>query len=152
VTHGARIGDWILILDADETFDEPKKVSEYILKADVQGCDALGFRLYDMWDNEHYREDEFWQAHKAYWPFAVKFSDLDYFWKETPLHCGRFPMNTVVKVAGCPVKIQHWGWTRGREEKYERYLKADPQGRIGIMEQYKSILDPSPTLRRFNDV
>jgi hypothetical protein len=47
--------------------------------------------------------------------------------------------------------IQHWGWSRpeDRKAKYERYMKADPEGKNGSLAQYRSILDPKPALRRF---
>jgi glycosyltransferase involved in cell wall biosynthesis len=150
-TEGAAFGDWILCLDADETFDKPELVKSYIPQAEAAGCNSLAFRLYDMWDETHFRDDYYWQAHNGVWPFCVKHEDLDYFWKETPLHCGRFPMNAGNKIAMCPVRIQHWGWSRpeDRREKYDRYMRADPEGESGCLGQYQSILDPNPTLRRF---
>lgn len=153
-THEADFGDWILCLDADETFDKPELLREYIQKADAAGCNCLVFPLYDMWDAEHYRDDYYWQGHNGLWPFCVKYEDIDYFWKETPLHCGRFPMNAVNRMAPCPIRVQHWGWARpeDRQEKYERYMKSDPNGVYGCMEQYKSIMDVNPVLRRFNNV
>ncbi|HBV95796.1 MAG TPA: hypothetical protein DEF36_01925 [Desulfotomaculum sp.] len=147
----AKPDDWILCLDADETFDRPDLIRDYIQQAEAAGCNSLAFPLYDMWSPTHYRDDEYWQAHNGVWPFCVKYEDIDYFWKETPLHCGRFPMNAGVKIASCPVRIQHWGWARpeDRREKYERYMRADPEGKSGCLEQYKSILDKNPVLRRF---
>lgn len=150
-TYEAKLGDWILCLDADETFDKPKLLRDYIKKAEAAGCNSLAFSLYDMWNPTHYRDDEFWQAHNGVWPFCVKYEDLDYFWKETPLHCGRFPMNAINKIAACPIRIQHWGWARldDRQDKYDRYIRSDPKGEYGCLSQYQSILDPSPVLRRF---
>jgi glycosyltransferase involved in cell wall biosynthesis len=150
-TQVADFGDWILCLDADETFDNPELVRHYIELAENAKCNSLAFRLYDMWDEAHYRDDEYWQGHNGVWPFCVKYEDLGYFWKETPLHCGRFPMNAVNRMASCPIRIQHWGWARpeDRQEKYERYIRADPKGEFGCLEQYKSILDENPVLRRF---
>lgn len=144
-------GDWILCLDADETFDKPELLRDYIKKADAAGCNSLAFALYDMWDETHYRDDYYWRGHNGAWPFCVKYEDIDYFWKETPLHCGRFPMNAINKIASCPIRIQHWGWARpeDRQEKYERYMKSDPNGEYGCLAQYQSILDPNPSLKEF---
>jgi glycosyltransferase involved in cell wall biosynthesis len=152
VTHGARDGDWILCLDADETFDYPDYVKSYILQADNAACNGLGVSLYDMWDPTHYRDDKYWTAHYGVWVMAVKYEDKkEYLWREQALHCGRFPINAGCKIAECPVRIQHWGWSRAEDrlEKYERYMKADPEGKHGILAQYKSILDEKPNLRRF---
>jgi glycosyltransferase involved in cell wall biosynthesis len=146
-----RPGDWILCLDADETFEHPDQVRKYIQLAEQYGCDGLGFPLYDMWNSEEYRDDEFWTAHNRLWIMAIMVRDKDYVWKNTTLHCGRFPENVNTQIAQCPIKIQHWGWSRpeDRKLKYERYMLADPDGKNGSLEQYKSILDPEPNLRRF---
>jgi glycosyltransferase involved in cell wall biosynthesis len=150
-THEADFGDWVLCLDADETFDKPELLRDYIKKADAAGCNSLAFPLYDMWSETHYRDDNFWQGHNGVWPFCVKYEDTDCFWKETPLHCGRFPINAGNKIAMCPIKIQHWGWAKpeDRQAKYDRYMRTDPGGKYGCLEQYQSILDPEPVLRRF---
>jgi len=150
-THGARESDWIICLDADETFDHPELVKSYILQADNAGCNGLGFPLYDMWSETHYRNDELWNAHLRPWVMAVKYEKKDWYWRETALHCGRFPMNAGCKIATCPVRIQHWGWSRpeDRRIKFDRYMKADPNGKNGSLEQYLSIMDENPNLRRF---
>lgn len=153
-THEAKDGDWILCLDADETLPESQVelVKSYMLLADEVKCNGLGFELYDMWDDTHYRDDELWNAHLRPWVMAVKYeAGKEYFWKETALHCGRFPMNSGCNIAMSPLKIQHWGWSRteDRKKKYERYIQADPEGKNGILAQYQSILDENPNLRRF---
>lgn len=151
-THGARDGDWILCLDADETFDKPELVKSYALMADNAECNGLGFPLYDMWSETHYRDDSLWNAHLRNWVMAVKYEEgKEMYWRETTLHCGRFPMNAGCKIATCPVRLQHWGWSRAedRQIKYERYMKADLDGKSGNLAQYQSIIDEAPNLRRF---
>lgn len=150
-THGAREGDWILCLDADETFANPEVVKPYILQADKYDCNGLGFPLYDMWSLTHYRDDYLWNAHERMWVMCVRYEDKEYFWHNQPLHCGRFPMNAGCRIASSPVRIQHWGWSRpeDRRIKYERYLKADPQGKNGSLAQYLSIMDSEPHLVKF---
>ncbi len=146
--------DWILCLDADETLTNPEKLREAIMFADLHPeVDAIAFPLYDMWDETHYRDDEHWNAHTREWVMCVKYDpNREYVWRETPLHCGRFPLNActnAVMVEG--MAIQHWGWSRApdREAKYKRYMAADPEGKSGSLAQYRSILDPEPVLRRF---
>lgn len=146
--------DWILILDADEMFED-RAIEEIPRLINQNEIDLICFRLYDFWDENHYREDDFWQAHKIYRPFLVRYiPDFTYKWRETPQHCGRFPCNiTELKTAGSPLRVKHLGWAnpRDREEKYNRYKSLDPQGIYGIKEQYESILDPYPNLVKWQE-
>jgi hypothetical protein len=72
-------------------------------------------------------------------------------WNEQGLHCGRFPMNKLICPINSGINIKHMGWStqKDREEKYKRYLRIDPDGKYGILEQYLSILDPKPELSLF---
>lgn len=146
--------DWILILDADEIFEEraPAVLKELARRPDVY---YYSFRLYDMWDESHYREDAYWSAHKWYRPFMVRYiPDFNYTWKETPLHCGRFPVNIdSFKGENSELRIKHLGWLKpeDRLKKYFRYKALDPDSRYGVAEQYQSILDPRPNLLPWRD-
>lgn len=146
--------EWILCLDADEVL-ERRGANE--LRRLVQDSDTFyyAFRLYDMWDPLHYREDGYWQAHKTYRIFLVRYvPGFIYEWNESPQHCGRFPKN-VIQLPGkaSDLRIKHFGWADpiSRREKYKRYLALDPEARYGIREQYESILDPHPTLIRWQE-
>ena len=33
------------------------------------------FRLYDFWDEEHYREDSLWNAHNVYRLFMIRYQE-----------------------------------------------------------------------------
>ncbi len=154
-TSEAKTGDWILCLDADETMPNIYLLPPLLPIIKDIGCECAAFRLYDMWDEARYRDDDLWSGHKRHWPFCVMYNaDKEYEWQETPLHCGRFPKNAYERMAQTGIAILHWGWSReeDRKAKYERYLKADPEGKWGFMEQYLSILDKNPNLRRFDGV
>lgn len=95
-------------------------------------------------------KDNYWQAHNYFRPFLVRYQpNFNYEWNEQPLHCGRFPKN-INSLCGClcAIRLKHLGWSNKqlREEKYKRYLKLDPEGKYGVMEQYKAILDQDPRL------
>ena len=147
-------GGWILCLDADELL-EPRAIEELpsiAALAEQHACDGLAFGLYDMWSPTYYRDDHLWTAHKRPWIMAVRYDPKrTYTWKETPLHCGRFPLNACTKYCGTGLRLKHMGWSRpgDRREKYERYRRSDPEGKWGIPEQYESILDPEPNLVEF---
>ncbi|UHA72580.1 glycosyltransferase [Paenibacillus sp. 481] len=141
--------DWILNVDADELFDQQlDQHIEALLRQHVY--DAFYFRLYDMWNETHYREDYFWRAHLIYRPFLVRPHCLaSTAWKETNQHCGRFPLEIEQLSFAChSARIQHFGWAtpQDRLHKAERYRLLDPEGQYGWLEQYESILDPAPPL------
>lgn len=141
---------WIIIMDADELFEDnaSKKLRE--LLSCSANFDYLSFRLFDLWTETQYRDDPLWQAHKWYRPFIVRnIPDFQAQWQETPQHCGRFPKNIMDLRGGTsPLRIKHLGWVRPQDRlaKYYRYQELDPNGTYGNLEQYRSILDPSPNL------
>ncbi len=142
--------DWILCLDSDEIFEEAFKtqIEDVIRQTDY---DAIYFRLYDMWSETHYRDDAYWRAHQFYQPFLVRYRPgLDYVWKETPVHCGRLPLNIKASFTYLlhPARLRHYGWAKEEDRiaKYNRYLQHDPGAKFGWQAQYDSILDPNPNL------
>lgn len=146
--------DWILILDADEMFDDKASV---VLRELSQRPNmfSYSFRLYDMWAEKAYREDPYWMAHNSYRPFMVKYMPgFNYVWRESPQHCGRFPQN-IYELAGdiSDLRLKHLGWMKAEDriEKYIRYKRLDPNAVFGIAEQYESILDPNPNLIPWED-
>jgi hypothetical protein len=146
--------DWILCLDADEILEDRafRELRRLTGRPDV---DAYTFRLYDFWDTERYREDRLWRAHLTFRPFMVRYQPrFPYEWHASPLHCGRFPRNVLVlPSAMTDLRVKHFGWAtlEDRRRKYDRYMAADPDGAYGNLEQYLSILDPNPTLRRWSE-
>lgn len=150
----AQDGDLLLCLDADELIDEKHfDFVKFVLRTLPEGVDAMGFKLHDMWNETHYREDIYWQAHFHYWPFCVRFDkNKNYTWLEKKLHCGRFPANAAQKMIPTQIPVKHMGWSREEDRlfKFERYMEIDPSGFNGWLEQYHSILDPNPNLKLFS--
>lgn len=141
--------DWILVLDADEIFETNFKTQiAPLLVQDM--IDVFYFRLYDFWDENHFREDPYWNAHDVYRPFLVRYKkDFTYQWNMQPLHCGRLPCNiNELSGATTSLRLKHYGWSKAddRITKYHRYKTLDPNGTFGIMAQYESILDEHPNL------
>ncbi|MCK9520004.1 MAG: glycosyltransferase family 2 protein [Dehalococcoidia bacterium] len=146
--------EWFLLLDADEIF-EPKAEIEIPKLINQTYCDTWTFRLYDMWDESHYREDHLWNAHLTYRPFLIRYQpNFEYQWNETPLHCGRMPVNvTYLPTYRSDLKIKHLGWMtkEDRIKKYFFYAERDPKGEWGIPAQYQSILDKNPRLKLWEE-
>ncbi len=146
--------DWILVLDADEIFEDKFKdeVKELIAN---ENADAYYFRLYDFWDENNYREDQYWSAHMSYRPFLIRYKpEIQYTWKETAQHCGRLPLNiNEYPVSISHLRLKHYGWARedDRKSKYERYQTLDPDAKYGWKEQYESILDKTPHLVKWEE-
>jgi hypothetical protein len=144
--------DWVLNLDADEILEEEcTQRLRALTKQDRYRY--IGFSLYDMWDEQHYRDDILWTAHRRTWGFMYRYTPFfNYEWQHTAQHCGRNPRNLdFFELAHSDLKVRHMGWSResDRLEKYQRYMQLDPLGRFGSMDQYQSILDPSPRLVAF---
>ncbi|OME94851.1 MULTISPECIES: glycosyltransferase [Paenibacillus] len=141
--------DWILNLDADEIF-ESRFSEEIHLLLKQSEVDVVCFRLYDFWNQTHYREDHLWRSHFTYRPFLIRYRhDFVYNWKETPQHCGRFPENIFeLPHQLSDLRLKHYGWAKSeyRIEKFQRYMLLDPEAKFGWMEQYLSILDENPNL------
>lgn len=141
--------DWLLLLDADEVFED-RAVTELPRLTATPNVDVYYFRLYDFWDSERYRDDTLWRAHRQYQPFLLRFRrDFAYEWANAPLHSGRTPIN-LKRLAGAAslLRLKHLGWVRpeDRAAKYRQYAMLDPAGRFNLAAQYRSILDPEPRL------
>ena len=146
--------DWILFLDADEIFEDGFKTGVKELISNRSNSVYL-FRLYDFWDEEHYREDGLWQAHKIYRPFMLRYDkNTRYTFNETDQHCGRMPANVFeLKYELSSYRLKHYGWAdkNERTRKFKRYMDLDPKGQYGSLLQYISILDETPNLIKWED-
>jgi len=146
--------DWILMIDADEIFEQsaPRLLRLLLIN---QEADAYAFRLYDMWNKKQYREDQHWKAHHYFRPLLVRYkADRHYKWLETPQHCGRLPANIMeLRIIKSMLRVKHLGWIRSQDKlsKFYRYRKLDPAAQYGIAEQYLSILDPRPNLLQWEE-
>jgi GT2 family glycosyltransferase len=145
--------DWIMILDADEIFENRFKSVVRDLINQKNEIHLYRFRLHDFWNETQYRDDSHWCAHNYYKPFLLRYKKgFDYTWKNTKQHCGRFPNNIYQdNNASSDLRLKHFGWSTStlRENKYKRYMELDPYGLYGNMDQYLSILDENVNLIDF---
>lgn len=148
----AKHNDWIICLDADELVGVNTERFKNFIELLPLHIDGIGFRLFDMWDMDHYREDNHWKAHFYPWCFAVRYDEnKEYKWHDKALHCGRFPANASERMLPTEIPVKHYGWAleEDRKKKYDRYMRIDGEGKHGILAQYNSILDESPRLIRY---
>ena len=143
--------EWILFLDADEIFENKFKNEIRFVLASDPSVYVYKFRRYDFWDRTHYRDDSLWRAHNTYDVFMLRYDEtFKYcFARRTNQHCGRMPSNIkYLKWGHSELKLKHYGWIgeEKRKEKYDRYMRLDPEGKDGSLAQYKSIMDKSPHL------
>lgn len=145
--------DWILFLDADEIIEDRfRRIKNHLLSNN--DIDLYCFRVFDMWDENHYREDELWE-NKTYHRFLLRYQPkFKYKFLKKKQHCGRMPANvTYLPYAEVDIRVKHYGWANenDRKRKYERYKKLDPNGQFGNIKQYESIMDKNPNLIMFKE-
>lgn len=145
--------EWIVFLDADQLFESKAKdnLTELL---NQNHFDVLYFRLYDFWDDKHYREDKFWNAHSIYRPFILRYiPNFNYVWRETAQHCGSFPYSiTTLPGLASNLRVKHMGWAKeeDRIHKYKRYMELY-EGKYGNTEQYNAVLDENPRLIKWEE-
>ncbi|WP_077624191.1 glycosyltransferase [Sediminibacillus massiliensis] len=148
--------DWLLSIDADEVFERSfKKKVQFLINQDQY--DWVSFRIYDFWGGKtHYREDEHWNLHKRHTMMLVRYlPGFPCYYLKKDHHVHRLPLSYQT-LKGCmtDIRVKHFGWSgdeTDRHNKYQRYMKMDPQGRWGNKEQYLSILDRSPKLLEWKE-
>jgi hypothetical protein len=147
-------GDWVFIIDADEVIREPGNLRHKIDNA-LLSDNRVYMPVYDMWDETHYREDEYWNGHKGNFLVGIKKESVyePYSNFEGKLHCGRFPIDfydhsRIVQYYIPHDGVKHMGWAKveDRVKKYKRYMRLDVMGSYGSYRQYDSILDANPNL------
>ena len=140
--------DWILTIDADELL-ETRAIAELPVLLGSSSCDVVALRLFDMWNDNHFRDDELWCAHRRHWPLLVRPISGPVSWRASDQHCGRWPVDIERRRwERTELRVQHLGWMRAadREAKHARYLRLDPDARGVSAAHYRSILDPAPQL------
>ena len=144
--------DWILFLDADDIFEDIMKFKSKELTSNPD-VDVYKFRYFDMWNENEYREDEYWSAHYRYKPFLIRYQPkFKYKYLKWNHHCGRVPKDLdLLPNKNSDIRIKHMGWSKeiDRKNKFLRYQKMDPNAEFGISKQYESILDKTPNLIKF---
>ncbi|MCS1351934.1 glycosyltransferase [Mechercharimyces sp. CAU 1602] len=142
--------DWILVIDADEIYEEQAlhKLRELINQGEY---DWYGFQFYDFWDGyTHYRQDHLWRSPHVKVTLVRYIPELAYTFPQMNHHVPKIPL-IYQQLPGkvTDLRVKHLGWAGDEKERYQkylRYLEMDPEGKYGSMAQYQSILDKNPRL------
>jgi glycosyltransferase involved in cell wall biosynthesis len=147
--------DWLIAIDADELYEADKMNEQLPRLMSQTDADWIGFRFYDMWDDENYRDDDIWPAGTSYFPrmFRVNQNE-DYTLPDMKRHCGSVP-EQVFKHSGIrsSIRVKHLGWAKNedRDRKYLQRVTEDPDSSIFPRKIYDAILDTNPTLVKWDD-
>lgn len=141
--YATRSADWVMWLDADQV---PSCDPRPYLTAPV----SL-FRVYDLWGEDHYREDAWWTGHlRCWWP-AVHIPSLpkDFrdSWSERGWHSGHVPAN--VPGPKHPVHdcaILHYAYSTPEVREHKAAMYEDLAPHLTQQERFhaRTILMPQP--------
>ncbi|MCL1786204.1 MAG: glycosyltransferase [Alphaproteobacteria bacterium] len=141
-------GDWILIADADEFYDERMTAfKERALQWDFE-YDVCRISCCDMWDGEHYRVDGRWSPARSM-TRLFRFKDI-------PFGAGAAELHQPPHPAGLNLEnnyktflpMLHAAYLRPMDRKlrYHRYVKNAPNE---VMKKHAlSVLDVPPKLKK----
>lgn len=144
----ARIGDYLMVLDADMV---PARSPRVLMETEA---DAVAFPLYDIWriDDEgriFYRVDGAWRAHlfPRVWLFKKRAIPAESFmWSTRGIHTGHLPVNPeFMSLAYAPPDhgLLHYAYSTQelREEKYASYATQAHQLTDFELAHARSIMD-----------
>ena len=140
-----------MVLDADMLpLRDPKELM-------LEDVDAIAFRLFDMWSENAYREDNLWQGHfhPRIWAARSEILQKASEWPSRGIHCGHFHLNFQprrVILAPEDYSLLHYAYAnyQDRVEKSWRYQSQFDQMSEQEIAHAKSILDLTPTLQPLN--
>jgi len=117
----AKGGDWVIIVDADEFYDELSEYKTELMRVDNN---VIAFRLLDMWNEKQYRVDGHWSP---YFHRMFRFKDWDFAIKGKGLHKPCVPEWVINSnnVYLSDVRCKHYSYLRDedKKKKYEFYKK-----------------------------
>ena len=145
----AKVGDWILAIDADEMLftKDNKSLSEVLA---TSAFDVVNVRRYEMWNDTQYRADKMWAPHNTFRIFRFLKQGV---YKDKKLACGSEPTYVEDWVRRrnywlhSEIFMQHLGYARDEDKqaKYDRYMTLD-KGQFHNIVHLESIIDKNPVL------
>lgn len=124
VRREAKVGDWIVSLDADEEFDSKFTSWAQGFAQSQTPYNYVTFKLLDMWTPTHYRADGLWSP-----PITRMFKYEDQpFGLTGSIHCGCIPAfvwKGAKEFIRSDIRLKHLGWIgdQDKERKYQFYMQ-----------------------------
>lgn len=150
----AKDGDWILIVDADEFYDERLlKLKNKLFKKSFRKYGHINVSVLDMWDEYNYRCDGFWSP----WHASLRifrFIDCEFICESKSLHQKLYPEqieNTNSYHIYLPI-MHHMAYLRikDRIRRYNFYTENVDKNSISYGHAL-SILDKIPKLKPYRN-
>lgn len=139
---GKLVPDWIVSIDADETFG-PTVDRAALEELAGNSRTAWYFYVIDLWDDgSHMRQElSFWNV--RFWRYAPEYGLL---FENKPLHCGLAPAWAYHYGSYAPHALMHSGLIRreDREAKSRRYAKYDANRKLMPGNYYDILLSDRP--------
>ena len=146
----AKDGDWILIVDADEFYDERLlELKPKLFKLNPKKYECVKVSIVDMWDKEHYRTDGLWSPKNSD-VRIIRYKDCEFGATSTELHQPPYPasLNTKKKYKTYIPKI-HMAYLKkaDRIRRYEFYKQNVDNTKLNA--HALSVLETKPILNKY---
>lgn len=116
---------WVYCADGDHILEGVTREDMHTLAA-AEHVNGWAWPLMDMWSEDHFRIDGYWQAWRSprVWMVKVPPAGWQPAWTTRDIHAGHFPHNLEIHAAVAPGFIRHMGYARPehREAKARKYL------------------------------
>jgi len=154
LSEHAEVGDWVLAIDCDEklyTTLPDITIRDLMVESNY---DVINIEFIHMWNEDHFRIDKLWKPTGSSRLFKYKEGGK---FTGRALACGSEPTYVGEAVRRrrymfhSGLVMQHLGYVRDEDKqaKYDRYMELD-KGKFHNIDHLKSILDPNPTLAKWN--
>jgi len=149
----AKEGDWILVVDADELYDDRLlALKKKLLKNKFPQKESVKMSFLDMWTPDSYRVDGYWSP-KGAAVRAFRYHNISFGNNSKELHCPPYPLSVNTKKhIKVFVPVVHLAYLRqkDRERRYYFYTKnVSPETNPTGYQHACSILEKKPNLKAY---
>lgn len=144
--------DWVLALFSGEIPEfSVAAVMKYLLCN--QFADVYYMKRYDMWDEEHYREDPAWELHKSFCPYFMRYRiDYPFHWSTDGSLSVKLPYEAKqLRHAKLDLKLQSFRWME-KSDRLAGYCGEEDDITDNELCQFRkdSLNADNPTLKNYS--